>query len=33
MLTTYARVRTIKVKNFMLLVTEINHGLAYERDV
>ena len=32
-LTTYVRVRTIKEKNFMRLVTEINHGLAYDRDV
>ena len=33
MLTTYVGVRTIKQKNFMLLVTETNHGLAYDRDV
>ena len=26
-------VRTIKQKNFMLLVTETNHGLAYDKDV
>ena len=32
-LTTYVRVRTIKQKNFMLLVSETNHGLAYDRDV
>ena len=32
-LPTYVRVRTIKQKNFMLLVTETNHGLAYDRDV
>ena len=32
-LTTYVRVRTIKKKNFMLLVTETNHGLTYDRDV
>ena len=32
-LTTYVRVRTIKQKNFMLLVTETNHGLAFDRDV
>ena len=25
--------RTIKQKNFIILVTEINHGLAYDRDV
>ena len=31
-LTTYVCVRTIKLKNFMLLVTETNHGLAYDRD-
>ena len=30
--TTYVRVRTIKQKNFMLLVTETNDGLAYDRD-
>ena len=32
-LITYVRVRTIKQKNFMLLVTETNHGLTYDRDV
>ena len=32
-LTTYACVRAIKQKNFMLLVTETNHGLAYDMDV
>ena len=32
-LTTYVRVRAIKQKNFMLLVTETNQGLAYDRDV
>ena len=32
-LTTYVRVRTIKQKNFMLLVTQTNLGLAYDRDV
>ena len=32
-LTTYVRVRTIRKKNFTLLVTEKNHGLAYDRDV
>ena len=31
--TIYVRVRTIKQNNFMLLVTETNHGLAYDRDV
>ena len=29
----YACVRTVKQKNFMLLVTETNHGLADDRDV
>ena len=24
---------TIKQKNFVLLITETNHGLAYDRDV
>ena len=32
-LTTYVRVSTIKQKNFMLLVTETNEGLVYDRDV
>ena len=32
-LTTYVRVRTIQDKNFMRLVTEINLGLACDRDV
>ena len=32
-LTTYVPVRIIKQKNFMLLVSETNHGLAYDRDV
>ena len=32
-LKTYVRVRAIKEKNFMRIVTEINHGLAYDRDV
>lgn len=26
-------VRTIEEKKFMLVVTETNHGLAYDRDV
>ena len=26
-------VRTIEEKTFMLVVTETNHGLAYDRDV
>ena len=30
---TYVWIWTIKQKNFMLLVTETNHGLAYDRDV
>ena len=30
--TTYVRVRTIKQKNLILLVTETNDGLAYDRD-
>ena len=30
---TYVRVRTIKQKKLMLLVTETNHGLAYDRNV
>ena len=32
-LTTHVRVRTIQDKNFMRLVTEINLGLACDRDV
>ena len=32
-LTTYVHGRIIKQKNFMLLVTETNHGLAYDRVV
>ena len=32
-LTTYVRVRAITQKSFMLLVTETNHRLAYDRDI
>ena len=31
--TTYVRVKIIKQKSLMLLVSETNHGLAFDRDV